>query len=246
MIVGCNSILLEPFVTNALIALSTVKTNTCIEISKDRRSIRVMFGSLTALSGSRHPDACAGGGWQCSLNPTSSASSSVVPALAPRRYLHLPSQHRYRRSHYRAPNRIPLRPQILTRSGSPHQRSRRPRRHYRDLRHLHRHWTQGHHPGVQLQESLLTMGYISVVEWTLERAPYVIRHLVLRFDTFSTEKVLQRLLLLTIGRVSYLVNDGTRDLDLPIDVRELMLCHTTFHGKGDIERSACCHSTTNT
>lgn len=35
----------------------------CIEISKDFGSIRVMLGTLTALSRSRHPDPASCGGW---------------------------------------------------------------------------------------------------------------------------------------------------------------------------------------
>lgn len=100
------------------------------------------------------------------LSSRSSASSSVVPHLSHlRRYLHLPFRHRCRRSHCRGRSRILLRLQIQTRCGNLHQRSRRPRRHYRDLRHPHRHSRRDRRLEVQLQELLTTIECISAIMW---------------------------------------------------------------------------------
>jgi hypothetical protein len=45
---------------------------------------------------------------------------------------------------------------------------------------------------------LLTIDCVSAVKWIQRLRTYVIVHLIHSFDTFSTEKVLERLLLLTV------------------------------------------------
>jgi hypothetical protein len=71
------------------------------------------------------------------------ASSSGVLALQPPRQHHyprlpLPSQHRCLSHCFDDPNRTLRRPLILNQPGSPRQRFRRPRRHYRDWLERHR------------------------------------------------------------------------------------------------------------
>lgn len=151
----------------------------CIETSKNCGSIRVMFGTLTACEAFRRPSAglppCASARhsatflwWLTSLlrplSSRSSASFSVAPHLSLHRW-HPPFLHRCRRSHCRGRSQILPLPQIQTQSGNPRQRSRRPRRHYRDSRHLHRHWRQGRRLGERLQEWLLTIDCVSTVRW---------------------------------------------------------------------------------
>lgn len=137
-----------------------------IETSKDFGSVRIMFGSLTAFGPFRKTLSHVLWWLARPLSSRSSASFSVVLHLfLPHRCPHPPFRHRCRRSHYRGRNQTLPQLQIQTQSGSPHQRSRRPHQHYRDLQHLHHHWKQGHRLGVRPRELLLTIECISAIKW---------------------------------------------------------------------------------
>ena len=68
---------------------------------------------------------------------------------------------------------------------------------------------------------------------------YIVKHLVLRLESFSLEKRLQRLLLFTGARESVSSFIVEILLNLPINVAELMFSRTSFQGNCDIKCSTC-------